>query len=797
MQRKAAETLEGPVLILAGAGSGKTRTLTYRIANLISRGVKPWNILALTFTNKAAREMRDRVEKLVGADADEMWIGTFHSVCVRILRRDIEKLGYQRSFTIYDDDDQLRVIKDGVKALGVDEGRTPPKEIRNKISDAKNKMLTPDEWFQDSVKDYQCQQFHDVYCYYEERLRAANALDFDDLLLRTLQLFVDHPPVLDYYRQRFQYVHVDEYQDTNAAQYTLVRLLTQESRNLCVVGDDDQSIYGWRGADIRNILDFEKDFPDAQVIKLEQNYRSTANILDAANQVIAHNVGRKEKALWTDAGEGEKIHLYSAGDEREEAAWICERVRKLQHMQVPYAQMAVLYRMHAQSRVIEEMFTRAGIPYKIFGGTRFYDRKEIRDALAYLRVIVNPADDVSLVRIINTPKRSIGDSTVAALQEHAQQEELPLFSVLNDPPEALSSRPRKCIGEFALLLMRLTAMKDTLPLGELVETMLKETGLKAQFEIEGNEEAQTRLQNLMEFAGAAKEFENQSPDKTLEAFLENVALVTDLDQQEEAPQYVTLMTLHSAKGLEFPHVYLTGMEENIFPSYQSVQDYTGEAIEEERRLAYVGITRAMQDLTLTRAQCRMIRGEVHFNPVSRFAAEIPEDLVDDDTVRRTRRNYSFDLDLEADSGEIPFGSPSAGRSRSGGSYSAGSSFGGKEAGGKPASAVSASDRAGGISASVRKRPKAVYSGRHTAEDKKPFIARTSAGKTAVPGSLRKGMPAPAEPDYGVGDRVSHIKYGSGTVSALEKTPRDYKVTVQFEEYGQKVMYAGFAKLKKI
>ncbi|MBQ6255517.1 MAG: UvrD-helicase domain-containing protein, partial [Clostridia bacterium] len=506
MQRKAAETLEGPVLILAGAGSGKTRTLTYRIANLIDHGVKPWHILALTFTNKAAREMRERVEKQVGADAQEMWLGTFHSICVRILRRDIEKLGYQRSFTIYDDDDQLRVIKDGLKALNLDENRISPKEIRNKISDAKNKMLTPDEWFRDSARDYQCQQIHDVFSYYEERLRAANALDFDDLLLRTLQLFVDHPPVLDYYRSRFQYVHVDEYQDTNAAQYTFVRLLTQESRNLCVVGDDDQSIYGWRGADIRNILDFEQDFPDTQVIKLEQNYRSTSNILDAANQVIAHNFGRKEKALWTDAGEGEKIHLYSAGDEREEAAWICERVRRLRQMDVPYSQIAVLYRMHAQSRVIEEMFTRAGIPYKIFGGTRFYDRKEIRDALAYLRVIVNPADDVSLTRIINTPKRSIGDSTVAVLQEHARQEELPLYSVLNDPPESLSSRPRKCIADFALLLMKLTAMKDVLSLSELVETVLKDTGLRAQFEIEGSDEAKTRLENLDEFAGAAKEF---------------------------------------------------------------------------------------------------------------------------------------------------------------------------------------------------------------------------------------------------------------------------------------------------
>ena len=421
MQKKAAETLEGPVLILAGAGSGKTRTITYRIANLIEQGVAPWHILALTFTNKAAREMKDRVQRLVGSDVDEMWLGTFHSVCVRILRRDIEKIGYQRSFTIYDEDDQQRVIKDALKALHYDEKQLPPREIRAKIGDAKNKMLSPDEWFQESPRDYRSQQIHDVMRYYEERLKNANALDFDDLLLCTLQLFVEHPPVLDYYRQKFTYVHVDEYQDTNQAQYTFVRLLTQNSRNLCVVGDDDQSIYGWRGADIRNILDFEQDFPDATVIKLEQNYRSTANILDAANQVIAHNTGRKEKALWTDEDEGEKIRLYSAGDEREEAAWICTIIRKLQKAEKSLAEIAVLYRTHAQSRVLEEMFMRAGIPYRVFGGTKFYDRKEVKDALAYLRLVTNPADDVSLTRIINTPKRSIGDTTVTALQEYARE----------------------------------------------------------------------------------------------------------------------------------------------------------------------------------------------------------------------------------------------------------------------------------------------------------------------------------------------------------------------------------------
>ena len=748
MQRQAAETLNGPVLILAGAGSGKTRTITYRIANLIDHGVQPWHILALTFTNKAAREMKERIEKLVGADAGEMWIGTFHSICVRILRRDIEKLGYQRSFTIYDEDDQNRVIKDALKTLSLDENRMPVREIRGKISDAKNRMLTPDEWFQESPKDYQSQQLHDIYTYYEDRLRAANALDFDDLLLRTLQLFLDHPPVLEYYRDRFEYVHVDEYQDTNPAQYTFVKLLTEVKRNLCVVGDDDQSIYGWRGADIRNILDFEQDFPDTKVIKLEQNYRSTANILDAANQVIAHNVGRKEKVLWTDAGEGEKIHLYSAGDEREEAAWICEQIRKLQKKEVPLAQIAVLYRMHAQSRVIEEMFVRSGIPYKVFGGTRFYDRKEIRDALAYLRLIVNPSDDVSLVRIINTPKRSIGDSTVALLQEHARQEEIPLFSVLTDLPETLSSRPRKCIGEFAMLLMKLTAMKDTLPLSEFVEAMLSETGLKAQFEIEGNEEAQTRLENLMEFAGAAREFEAQSDDKTLEAFLENVALVTDLDRQEDAPQYVTLMTLHSAKGLEYDAVFLAGLEEGIFPSLRSSMDE--KRMEEERRLCYVGITRARERLYLSFARRRMLFNQITYNPPSPFIKEIPERLILDEWAEATRKSFAP---------EPP----------------------------KP------------MMTSRRDHPRNLSFGA-------PGMNAGSRGALNIPG-VQKGFVVPSvarssaaaaqSTIFHAGDHVLHRKFGEGTVLEVRGSGADARITIAFTAYGTKEFFLSIAPIVKI
>ena len=747
MQRKAAETLEGPLLILAGAGSGKTRTLTYRIANLIDHGVKPWHILALTFTNKAAREMRERVVRLVGQDAEEMWLGTFHSVCVRILRRDIEKLGFQRSFTIYDEDDQLRVIKEAVKALGLDENRIPPKELRAKISGAKNKMLSPDEWFQDSLKDYQAQQFYDVYSYYEEKLKLSNALDFDDLLLRTLQLFVDHPPVLDYYRQRFQYVLVDEYQDTNAAQYSFVQLLTKESRNLCVVGDDDQSIYGWRGADIRNILDFEKDFPDTQVIKLEQNYRSTANILDAANQVIAHNRGRKEKALWTEEEAGEKIHLYSAGDEREEAAWICERVRRMQRERVPYSQIAVLYRMHAQSRVIEEMFTRAGIPYKIFGGTRFYDRKEIRDALAYLRVVVNPSDDVSLLRIINTPKRSIGDSTVAVLQEYARQEELPLFSVLNDPPSSLSSRPLKCVSEFALLLMRLTALKDTMSLSKFVEAALDETGLKAQFEIEGGEEAQTRLENLMEFLGAAQEFEAKSQDKSLEAFLENVALVTDLDRQEEAPQYVTLMTLHSVKGLEYDAVFISGMEEGIFPSMRAAADEN--RMEEERRLCYVGITRARKWLYLSFARRRTIFNQITHNPPSPFIKEIPERLVIDEWAEANRRSFSQEQ-------ERPAFAPRKEKPRN-------LSFGtpGMSAGSKGALNI-------------------------------PGVQ-----KGFVPSAARSGVGNAMNQLFHPGDHVLHRKFGEGTVQEVRGSGADARIQITFTAYGTKEFSLSIAPIVKI
>ncbi|MEA5000102.1 MAG: DNA helicase PcrA [Candidatus Limiplasma sp.] len=636
-QRLAAETLDGPVLILAGAGSGKTRALTYRVANLIDHGVKPWNILAITFTNKAAKEMKERIAALVGDQASDVWVSTFHAMCAKILRRDIEKLGYKRSFTIYDDDDQTTVLREALRHLNIDDKVLTPREVRGKISDAKNHLYSPDEWFQHSPKDFHSQQIHDVFVQYELRLKNANALDFDDLLVRTLELFADHPPVLASYRERFSHVLVDEYQDTNFAQYSLVKLLTQQSQNLCVVGDDDQSIYGWRGADIRNILNFEKDFPAAKVIKLEQNYRSTSNILEAANQVIAHNEGRKEKALWTDAKAGEPIRLFCAGDEREEAAWICDRIHQRNLAGEPYGNTAVLYRTNAQSRVLEEMLMRAAIPYRIYGGLRFYDRKEVKDVVAYLRCIVNPSDDVSLRRIINQPKRAIGESTILELVRYATEKEIPLYSALMDLPETLSARPRKCVREFGDLMNELVMLREEMSLADFVLHLISKTGLRAQYERDLSDEAKTRLENIDEFLGAVAEFEKASDEPTLENYLENVALITDLDKAETAAEYVTLMTIHSAKGLEFPTVFISGLEEGMFPSARSLQDEN--RLEEERRLCYVAITRAMQNLYMSYASQRMLYNQLSYNAPSRFIAEIPKRLMDDEWISKRERSF--------------------------------------------------------------------------------------------------------------------------------------------------------------
>ena len=759
MQRRAAEQLEGPVLILAGAGSGKTRTLTYRVANLLEHGVPAWHILALTFTNKAAREMRERIERLAGASAGDAWIGTFHSICCRILRRDIEKLGYERNFTIYDEDDQQRVIKAILKELDIDEKFLPPKSISIAISDAKNRLLNPDEWLKSGTADYRGQKIHDVMVRYEQRLRGANALDFDDLLMKTLQLFLDHPPVLEYYQQRFRYVHVDEYQDTNYAQYQLVRLLTRESRNLCVVGDDDQSIYGWRGADIRNILDFEKDYPDAAVIKLEQNYRSTANILDAANQIIAHNAGRKEKELWTEDGEGEKIALYCAGDEREEAAWIAGRIRQYHRQGMGYGKMAVLYRMHALSRVLEETLMRAGIAYRVYGGTRFYDRREVRDILAYLRVIENPADDVSLSRIINVPKRAIGDSTVEALTDFARRNDLSLYAAVAAPPDTLSGRAHKSVESFAGLMAGLLIAKEMLPLGEFVQKVIDDTGLMAQYQKdEGDgEENQARIENIQEFMGAVTEFEQKSEDKTLFAFLENVALVTELDNQEDTPNFVTLMTLHSAKGLEYDAVFLSGMEEGIFPSARALQEEN--RLEEERRLCYVGVTRARKLLHLSYARRRLLFNQMQFNAPSCFLQEIPKRLVQEEW---------------------------GGAASSGGNTGSGwGSYGGS---------------------GMRPAPRPQYGYGDTAPQRP--MGGAPAGRKPVPRSpldipgVSRGFVASPARNVNIqlfkaGDKVMHPKFGKGVVRQVTGGGQDAKIVIQFPVFGEKTFALSIAPIVKI
>ncbi len=764
MQRKAAEQLDGPVLILAGAGSGKTRTLTYRVANLMAHGVRAYNILALTFTNKAAREMRTRIENLVGASAEEAWIGTFHSVCCRILRRDIDKLGYERSFSIYDDDDQQRVIKGILRELDIDEKFLPPKSVSICISDAKNRLLSPDEWLQKSGRDYRAQKTHDVMTRYEERLRAANALDFDDLLVKTLQLFVDHPPVLEYYQRRFEYVHVDEYQDTNFAQYQLVRLLTQDSRNLCVVGDDDQSIYGWRGADIRNILDFEKDFPDATVIKLEQNYRSTANILDAANQIIAHNEGRKEKTLWTQDGEGEKITVYSAADERDEAAWICQRIRQLQRGGMELGRMAILYRMHALSRVLEETLMRAGIAYHVYGGTRFYDRKEVRDVLAYLKLVQNPADDVSLSRIINVPKRAIGDSTVEALTQYAHRMDMPLYAAVSAPPDTLGSRARKSVEEFSRLIASLLIAREQMPLSEFVQKVVDDTGLLSQYQKDADdEEAQARVENIREFLGAVTEFEQKSEDQSLAAFLENVALVTDLDNQTDTPSFVTMMTLHSAKGLEYDAVFMAGMEEGIFPSARAMQE--DNRVEEERRLCYVGVTRARRLLHLSMARRRMLFNQMQFNAPSCFLQEVPRRLIREEWSGSAQQSASIAPNR---GGWGSYGGSGLRRDR----YE-----------------------------SAEDRPQYGYGEPAPSQRRAARSPARPMAPAQIPGVQRGFTPSNARNVqiqlFSAGDHVLHRKFGKGVVREVTGSGDSARISIVFPVFGEKVFALSIAPIVKV
>ncbi len=634
-QRQAVDTLDGPLLILAGAGSGKTRALTYRIANLVDHGVSPWNILALTFTNKAAREMRERTEALLGGSVKDMWVATFHSCCTRILRSDIDKLGRDRNFVIYDDDDQTSLIAAIMKRLGVNDKDITKRQIKEHISEAKNKSTEPEKFLMDNP--YLDESVLKVFREYQRSLKEYNALDFDDLLGKTLELFQSCPEVLQKYRSKFRYILVDEYQDTNVMQYHIVELLAREHGNICVVGDDDQSIYGWRGADIRNILDFEKDFPGAKVIRLEQNYRSTSNILDAANAVIENNQGRKSKKLWTDNGRGDRIETFTADSERDEAHFVCRKIMEGVRNGMNYGDFAVLYRMNAQSRIPETTMVNYGIPNKVYGGQRFYERKEIKDIMAYLRLIYNPFDDIALKRIINVPKRSIGDASIAELARVAEQEgKSMLVAALTS--ENIDPRAMKKIKPFADTMGEFIALSRTMPLSEFTWGMISaleyETYLKAE---DKRGEVESRMDNLRELIGNIKEIEKDlsEGEDALRAFLENVSLVSDIDSMNEGNGAVALMTLHSAKGLEFPVVFMIGMEENIFPTSRARNDMSNHAMEEERRLCYVGMTRARQKLYLINARQRNIFGNESYNRKSRFIEEIPAELtVSDNPVKQ-------------------------------------------------------------------------------------------------------------------------------------------------------------------
>lgn len=634
-QRQAVDTLDGPLLILAGAGSGKTCALTYRIANLVDHGVSPWNILALTFTNKAAREMRERTEALLGGSVKDMWVATFHSCCTRILRSDIDKLGRDRNFVIYDDDDQTSLIAAIMKRLGVNDKDITKRQIKEHISEAKNKSTEPEKFLMDNP--YLDESVLKVFREYQRSLKEYNALDFDDLLEKTLELFQSCPEVLQKYRSKFRYILVDEYQDTNVMQYHIVELLAREHGNICVVGDDDQSIYGWRGADIRNILDFEKDFPGAKVIRLEQNYRSTSNILDAANAVIENNQGRKSKKLWTDNGRGDRIETFTADSERDEAHFVCRKIMEGVRNGMNYGDFAVLYRMNAQSRIPETTMVNYGIPNKVYGGQRFYERKEIKDIMAYLRLIYNPFDDIALKRIINVPKRSIGDASIAELARVAEQEgKSMLVAALTS--ENIDPRAMKKIKPFADTMGEFIALSRTMPLSEFTWGMISaleyETYLKAE---DKKGEVESRMDNLRELIGNIKEIEKDLPEgeDALRAFLENVSLVSDIDSMNDGNGAVALMTLHSAKGLEFPVVFMIGMEENIFPTSRARNDMSNHAMEEERRLCYVGMTRAKQKLYLINARQRNIFGNESYNRKSRFIEEIPAELtVSDNPVKQ-------------------------------------------------------------------------------------------------------------------------------------------------------------------
>ena len=758
-QREAVYHTDGPLLILAGAGSGKTRVLTHRIAYLIEeRNVNPWNILAITFTNKAAGEMRERVDSLVGFGSESIWVSTFHSMCVRILRRFIDRLGYDNRFTIYDTDDQKTLMKEVCKKVAIDTKVFKERSLMSAISSAKNELILPDEFELNAGGDFAKLKIAKVYREYEAQLKANNALDFDDLLVKTVQLLQTQPDVLENYQERFRYIMVDEYQDTNTVQFQLVRLLAGKYRNLCVVGDDDQSIYKFRGANIRNILDFEHEFSDACVIKLEQNYRSTGNILNAANRVIANNKGRKEKTLWTANGEGELVHLRQFDTGYDEADFIAEDIKKEVRAGASYNDHAVLYRTNAQSRLLEEKFVAMNVPYKIVGGVNFYARREIKDLLAYLKTIDNGMDDIAVRRIINVPKRGIGLTTINRIQESAAERGLGFYETLM-APELIPGIGRSAakLDSFAALIEYFKGLTGQMSITDLLREVIEKTGYMESLDSEDKEDAQARKENIDELINKAAAYEEAAEDRdepaTLSAFLEEVALVADIDSLDEDQEYVVLMTLHSAKGLEFPRVYLAGMEDGLFPGYMSINAGDREELEEERRLCYVGITRAEQELTLTSARRRMVHGETQYNPMSRFVKEIPRELLDTGNKKFTQET------------EMPAQQNTYARARE--AFRA-QAFAGALGGMTPA--------------------------------KNQGTGKPLTGNQAL-ASLQKGSQLAAGGNgplgYEAGDRVRHVKFGEGTVTDIKEGGRDHEVTIEFDSVGTRKMFAKFAKLVKV
>ena len=745
-QYEAVTTTEGPCLVIAGAGSGKTKVLTHKIANLINQGVKPWNILAITFTNKAANEMKTRVENIIGEDASkDMWIGTFHSVCVRILRRTIESIGFDRSFVIFDTSDQRSLIKTCLKELNIDDKLFSNRGVQAEISNAKNEMLEPAQYARKYNGDFRREKIADIYTLYQKKLKENNAIDFDDIINYTIKVLSENPEHLEYYSEKFHYVLVDEYQDTNKAQFTLITMLAARYGNITVVGDNDQGIYSFRGADISNILNFEKDFPGTKIIKLEQNYRCTQNILDVANAVIKNNETKYEKKLWTQNEKGNKVQLHKADNEYDEATFIVEKINSLKREEYyKNSDFSILYRMNTQSRSIEDILRREDIPYKIIGGLKFYERKEIKDAIAYLRLIQNNADNLSLTRIINEPKRGIGKASLENIEELAKQNQTSMYDIIKRANEFELNRVFLNSREFVETIEELSAKKDEMSISEILTTVLKKSGYMKALEQEDSVEAENRIENLNEFLTVAIEFEEENAENGLAQFLEGITLSSDIDKLEDTEDTVTLMTLHSAKGLEFPVVFLVGMEEGIFPGYKSIGE--PRELEEERRLCYVGITRAKENLYMTCAKQRTVFGSTSCNAVSRFLKEVPADMVEGyaETVEGSRRNSFEDTQTTW-------------------------SYGG--------------------AVSSYKIPTST-----TRKQQSPAFAFRSAD-SFLNGLNKKETTDVDFSQYESGKRVYHKKFGEGVINYVEQEGTDLKVDITFEKAGHKRLMAKFAGLE--